>query len=195
LKTPSQRPAPESVARFRLPVGKKAVVPSSCEFEIVEIEITGKRRRHDDDARRAIAVEVIEQSARQPVVAEHVGGKCQLDAVRAHTPLALYRPGVVHQDVERSVTRSVCGHECLNGRLTRYVDLKNVHMTRARPRRDFARQRLSFYRVTAGEHQMRPERAQIDRDLSADPRGRPGDQHLLPGDPVHKVTLGFWLLA
>jgi hypothetical protein len=57
---------------------------------------------------------VIEQSTRHAVVAEHVGGECQLDTVRAHTPLALYCAGVVHQHIERFMSSGVRGDEGLD---------------------------------------------------------------------------------
>jgi len=116
--------------------------------------------------------------------------------VRAHPALALYRTGVVHQHVEWWMTRGVRGHKCLDGRSTRNVDLKDVHMTRARPRRDVARHGVPLCLVTAGEHKARTERTQGDRNLPSDSRGRPGDDHVLPCDRVHRAkAFGFGLLA
>ena len=179
-----------------MPIGKKTVVSSPREFEIVEIEVAGKRRGDDDNARRAITAEVIEQSTRDSVVAEDVGGECQLDAVIAHPPLALYCAGIVDQHVERSAKRCVGSDECLDGCSTRNVHVKDVQMTRARLRRDFARHRVSLRFIATGQHEMRTERTEVDRDLPADPRGRPSNEHAFASDPIHAITaLGSRLWA
>ena len=58
-------------------------------------------------------------------------------------------------------------------------------MTGAWLRRDLARYGVPLCLVTAGEHEMRTECTQVDRDLPADSRRRPGDHDVFVSDPVH----------
>jgi hypothetical protein len=74
--------------------------------------------------------------------------------------------------------------------------VKDVHTTGVWLRRDLARHGVSLCLVTAGEHEMRTECTQVDRDLPADSRRRSGDYHVLPCDRVHRAkAFGFWLWA
>jgi hypothetical protein len=179
---PVQLEREEQVRQLRLSVGVPAEV-ATIAVEIVERDaahlVRGARERHDSGI--LAPLHQLQQERGQQEVAEVVGAELKLEAVGRPASRRRHHAGVIDQQVEPVVGRSVTLGEAAHRLQAREVELLELHLSVRDRGADLLDRGVSLVEVATGHHHGRPGACQLPRRHEPESAVGASDDRVAPG--------------